>query len=278
MLTWCNGAVIAGTPENGIEGERTVNVANPAAGEIAAIPRFALDRSDPAPLYAQVAEQMESLILSGQLVPGHRLPAEIDLAADIGVSRATVRRAIQRLAARGFLLRRHGVGTQIVTHYRRRSRPLTSLHDELSRENRQPRTKVLKAGSIPADEDVARSFNMPIGGRVFSLVRLRMAADVPVALMHNTLPSAMLDLSVAELESQGLYETLRARRIAMRVAEQSITAVAADANQAALLDVVVGAPLLRMDTRTFTDEGDCIDIAHHFYRPDQYVFRMTNQQ
>lgn len=246
--------------------------------DVVQVPILALNRSNPSPLYAQMAEQIEAMIISGVLAPGRRLPAEIDLATDLGVSRATVRRAIQRLASRGFLLRRHGVGTQIVTHYRRRSRPLTSLHDELARENRMPRTKVLELASVPADDAVAQTFGVAVGTPVLSVTRLRTADAVPVAIMHNILPAQVRDITAMDLERNGLYEMLRARHLRMRVAEQSITAVSADASQAAILEVAVGAPLLQMDTTTYTDEGDCIDIGQHFYRPDQYIFKMTNHQ
>ena len=73
-----------------------------------------VDRKSPVPLYFQVAQHMEHLIESGELAPGTRLENEIDLADRLRLSRPTMRRAIQELVAKGLLVRKRGVGTQVV--------------------------------------------------------------------------------------------------------------------------------------------------------------------
>src|SRR6266487_5116041 len=75
---------------------------------------IAVDRASPVPLYYQVAQELERAIESGELVPGSRLENEIVLAQQLGLSRPTVRRAIEYLVERGMLVRRRGVGTQVV--------------------------------------------------------------------------------------------------------------------------------------------------------------------
>src|SRR5690606_17759050 len=102
----------------------------------------ALHRSSPVPLYFQVARRLEQLIESGELPVGGRLENEVELAERLGVSRSTVRRAIQDLVERGVLVRTRGIGTQIVHPKVRRPVELSSLHDDLVKAGKRPTTQV----------------------------------------------------------------------------------------------------------------------------------------
>ena len=94
---------------------------------IATHPPLRVDRSSPVPLYHQVAEQLERAIGDGTLVPGDRIANEISLADQLGLSRPTMRQAIQTLVDKGMLVRKRGVGTQVVQSPIRRTVELTSL-------------------------------------------------------------------------------------------------------------------------------------------------------
>ena len=76
--------------------------------------RISVDRHSPVPLYFQVAAQLEQAIETGALQPGYRLTNEIAMADQLGLSRPTMRRAIQELVSKGLLVRKRGVGTQVV--------------------------------------------------------------------------------------------------------------------------------------------------------------------
>src|SRR4051812_19374934 len=102
-----------------------------------------LDRSGPIPLYYQVASELEKAIQDGTLNPGARLENELALSQRLGLSRPTVRRAIQELVDKGLLVRRRGVGTQIVQGKVTRSVELTSLYEDLERAGQAPRTRLL---------------------------------------------------------------------------------------------------------------------------------------
>ena len=78
------------------------------------VPEVGLDRTSPVPLYFQVASRMQQLIESGGMPVGGRLENEVELAERLGVSRPTIRRAVQYLVERGVLVRKRGIGTQIV--------------------------------------------------------------------------------------------------------------------------------------------------------------------
>jgi DNA-binding GntR family transcriptional regulator len=238
-------------------------------------PRFTLDRSSPVPLYFQVAEQFEKAILNGTIAPGERIDNEIALAKDLGLSRPTMRQAIQVLVDKGMLVRKRGVGTQVVHGKIRRSVELTSLFDDLSAAGQKPRTEVIAVGKVPAEEDVAHELQLEVGADVWSLERLRFVGKEPLALMHNFIPIQIVDLGLVDLEKTGLYAHLRASGILMRVARQRIGARGAAPAEAALLHEKRGAPLLTMQRTAYDNAGQAVEYGRHAYRPDLYAFELT---
>lgn len=92
---------------------------------------LSVDRTSPVPLYFQLAQQLEAAVEQGRLAPGALLGNEVDLAARLGLSRPTVRQAIQSLVDKGLMVRRRGVGTQVVHSKVRRPLELSSLYDDL---------------------------------------------------------------------------------------------------------------------------------------------------
>ena len=120
-----------------------------------------LDRSSPVPLYFQVSRQIEAAIESGQLGPGDRLENEISLADRWGLSRPTMRRAIEELVDKGLLVRRRGIGTQVVHGRVKRPMDLTSLFDDLARSDQQPTTELLGRELVPAPAEVAERLGVP---------------------------------------------------------------------------------------------------------------------
>lgn len=234
-----------------------------------------LDRSGPVPLYYQMAQRLEGAIRDDVLPAGSRLENEVALATRLGLSRPTVRRAIQELVDKGLLVRRRGIGTQVVHGRVTRNVELTSLHDDLERAGQRPRTTVLSSERGSADSETAEHLGVDIGSPVLHLVRLRSADDVPLAILDNVLPAEFLDLSVDDLSHYGLYQMLRARGATIRVAKQSIGARAASGREAELLDIAKGGPVLTMSRTAFDNSGNAIELGRHIYRPDLYSFEIT---
>ncbi len=236
---------------------------------------LSLDRSSPIPLYYQLSQQLEEAIASGTLKPGDRIDAEGEIARRYGLSRPTVRQAIAELVAKGLLVRRRGVGTQVVHTQLRRPVELTSLYDDLARASHRPRTRVLSVELVPAEGKVAESLNVPEGTSVCYLNRLRLDADEPLALMRNWLPADIAELDANALEETGLYELLRRAGVHMRIANQRIGAKAASAAEGKLLGVPSRSPLLTMERVSFDDTGRAVEYASHSYRADSYSFETT---
>ena len=239
------------------------------------LPEVALDRTSPVPLYFQVATRLQQLIEDGEMPVGGRLENEVDLASRLGVSRPTMRRAIQYLVERGMLVRKRGVGTQIVHPKVRRPVELTSLYDDLAKSGQEPRTEIRLLEVRAAPDHVAEALGVPEGTEVTWFERLRHAGGEPLAVMHNAVPLDVLRLRREDLEAHGLYELLRAAGRVPRMANQVVGARAATSAEARMLGDARGAPVLTM-TRTAWDEAGCaVEYGSHLYRASRYSFELT---
>jgi DNA-binding GntR family transcriptional regulator len=233
-----------------------------------------LDRSSPVPLYYQLAQAIESAIRDGELAPGDRFENELALAKRLALSRPTTRRAIQELVDKGLLVRKRGVGTQVVQSPAHRRVELSSLFDDLTRAGQEPSTQLLEYRVGQPDEEVARELNLPGGREVVSVRRLRRADGEPLAVLMNHLPVELAP-EPGELETTGLYQSLRARGVHIRLARQRIGARTATNEEARLLDEQPGAPLLTMRRTAFDDSGRAVETGTHCYRASRYFFDTT---
>jgi DNA-binding GntR family transcriptional regulator len=234
-----------------------------------------VDRSSPVPLYFQVAQRLEHMIESGELPMGTRLENETDLADQLGLSRPTMRRAIEYLVGRGLLVRKRGIGTQVVHTKVTREVELTSLYDDLAKTGRAPSTTVVSFRTEAADEALAATLGIAAGTPVYVFERLRYADAEPLALMRNHVPGHLLRLTAADLEAQGLYNLFRANGLTMRIARQAIGARAATPAEARALGEKRGAPLLTMERSVYDEQGRPVEHGQHLYRASRYSFDLT---
>ncbi|MFC5033597.1 GntR family transcriptional regulator [Streptomyces sp. So13.3] len=234
--------------------------------------RLSVDRSSPVPLYFQLAQQLESAIETGGLAPGSLLGNEIELAGRLGLSRPTVRQAIQSLVDKGLMVRRRGVGTQVVHSQVKRPLELSSLYDDLLAAGQRPATRVLRNSVAPASAQAAAALGVPEGSEVVVVERLRLAHGEPMAHLTNHLPPDLLPLSTADLEATGLYRLMRGAGITLHSAQQTVGARAATAEEGRLLAEPEGAPLLTMQRTTYDAKGRAVEFGSHIYRASRYAF------
>ncbi|MFF9764375.1 GntR family transcriptional regulator [Streptomyces caelestis] len=251
---------------------KTGDPARAATGPALSTLDFALDRGSPVPLYHQLAQQLEAAIEQGALAPGNLLGNEVDLSVRLGLSRPTVRQAIQSLVDKGLLVRRRGVGTQVVHSKVRRPLELSSLYDDLEAAGQEPTTQVVRNETVPAPPGVAAALHLAEGGEVVLLERLRRTHGRPVALLCNYLPPGLLGLDGARLESTGLYRMMRSAGITLHSARQTVGARAATAAEAGQLDEKEGAALLTMQRTAYDDTGRPVEYGTHVYRASHYSF------
>ena len=240
---------------------------------------MSLDRSSPVPLYFQVAQSLEKAIGDGELPPGTRLDNEVQLAEMLGLSRPTMRRAMQYLVDKGVLVRRRGVGTRVVQPKVRRSLELSSLYEDLATSGQNPTTEVLSIGFEKASEIVADSLRLEHGAEVTALVRLRHATGRPIARMTNYLPHTVPGIrdgvTREALEDHGLYQILRSVGITLHAADQTIGARNATAEEARLLGEPKAAALLTMQRIAFDDHGRTVEFGTHIYAASRYSFALS---
>lgn len=237
-----------------------------------------IDRETPVPLYHQLAEQLRAAITDGRLDPGDAFENEIAMAERLGVSRPTVRRAIQELVSQGLLLRRRGVGTTVAGRQIHRRAELTSLYDDLRRAGAgDPHTDVL-VHEVVTDETAAAALGLPLDTRLLRLVRLRRDGDRPLAILQNWLPPDYSDISREELEQDGLYALLRSRGGKPVVAHQRIGARQPSSGERKHLRLAASQPVLTMTRTAFDAVGKPVEYGDHCYRAQDYTIEVMVDQ
>jgi GntR family transcriptional regulator len=228
------------------------------------------------PLYHRVYLELTKEIEGGRLQPGDRLPSERWLCDELGVSRATVRRAIEELVADG-LVEARGRGS-FVTGEALIEPPNTLMSlSELGRSRGLEATaRVLRRTTRPASIDEAETFAIAPGAELFELERLRMLDGVPISLDVNVVPlRALPGAEELDFTTESLYDALeRAGRPLVR-ADYELEARAADAREAELLGLAPDAPVLYATTVAIGASGRVLDLGRTVYRADRYRFQAT---
>lgn len=233
-----------------------------------------IDRASPVPLYHQLAEQLSAEVVQGRLQPGDAFENELDLCRRLGLSRPTVRRAIQEMVDQGLLVRRRGVGTTVANRKVHRGFELTSLYDDLRRDGRAPRTTVLEL-ETGKDARAAAALDLDEDADLLCVVRLRLVDDAPLALMRNWLPPAYADVTHEELEETGLYDVLRRRGARPVVARQSIGARMPTTAERRHLGIRGSQPVLTMARMAFDVGGNAVEFGDHVYRAEDYSLEVV---
>ncbi|WP_269937527.1 GntR family transcriptional regulator [Arthrobacter sp. HY1533] len=234
-----------------------------------------IDRASPVPLYHQVVKGIEAAITSGELEAGSKLENEIDLAASLNLSRPTMRKAMDELVRAGLLVRKRGVGTQVVSSQVRRSLELSSLFDDLVQRGGKPSTEVLTFSHLQATPAICEKLALAPGSKVYHFTRLRMVDGKPLALMENWVRDDIVKIDESTLAGEGLYALLRTGGVNFRLAKQSIGAAVATKHQAGLLEIDSASALVTMERTAVDDKGRNVETGQHVYRADQYSFEMT---
>ena len=240
-------------------------------------PTAAFGRGLKAPLYHQIYLILRQKILEGVYADGDLLPGEQELAREFAVSRITARRALDELAAEGLAERRQGRGT-----FARPPAPMPpvrgsfeGLLENLIMMGLKTRARILEFDYVPASPEVARRLSCEPGVPVQRAVRVRSVEGRPLSYLTTYVPAAIgVTYGREELEEQPLLALLERAGVAVDGAEQSISAVLADAHVAPHLETEVGAPLLSLERIVRDASGRAVEWLVALYRPDVYQFRM----
>lgn len=236
-----------------------------------ALDGVSLDPKSPVPLYHQAAQALEEAVADHRLRSASKLPNEVDLARQLGISRPTMRAAIQELVNKGLVIRRRGVGTMVARSPVTRPIALTSLYEDLKKSGRTPKTEVLAFDTVRCPPEVETFYQIDADTQVLTFDRLRLADSTPVALLHNIILTELLEIKSEDLTQNGLYEIFRRNGIIPHSATQKIGACKADANEAALLDIKLADPLLTAIRYTYDVNGRPIEYGFHRYPAESYT-------
>ena len=228
------------------------------------------------PLYHRDYREIAREIEGGALRPGDRLPSERWLCDELGVSRATVRRAIEELVSDG-LVEARGRGS-FVTGDALVEPPntLMSLSDLGRSRGLEASARVLGAGVRPATFDEAEAFGIAPGAELYELQRLRMLDGLPISIDHNRVPLRLVpEATELDFASASLYEALDRAGHPPGRADYELEARGADATEAELLGLAPGAPVLFATTVAIGEDGRVVDLGRTVYRADRYRFQAT---
>ena len=224
------------------------------------------------PLYFQIEQDLASSIANGTLAPGSQLPSEEELVRKYGVSRTTVRKAVQQLERLELIEIRRGRGTFV--RQAKLTQELTALTvfvEDMVAIGLKPSARLLGTWTVPATEEVARHLRLPIGTEVMQIKRVRMADDVAISMDETYLPLALgrkvveNDLEVYPIFSllEGKYDT------PLLEADYRIEAISADRFVADALGVPEKAPILLIERVSYSLDQSPVDFEKLFYRGDK---------
>ena len=223
-----------------------------------------------APLYPRVQDVLRAAIVARRVAPEAALPPERDLATDLGVSRITIRKAIDGLVTEGLLRRRQGAGTFVSTRVEKQFSKLTSFSEDMAARGRSARSEWLAKAAGTVNPDEALSLGLSPGTGVYRFARIRFADDIGMALEYSTIAGYGLD-SVDAVDAS-LYAALDQADNRPVRALQRLRAVLFPADKAALIGVDPGAPGLFIERRGFLADGRVIEMTQSWYRGDAYDF------
>ena len=234
----------------------------------------ALDEQSRAPLYQQLRRALRDAIEDNRLAAEEALPPERELAEEFGVSRITIRKALDALVSEGMLTRRQGAGTFVAARDESRVEKsfskLSSFSEDMISRGRKPESVWLSRASGTVTPEESLTLGLSPGTQVYRFNRIRYADGEPMALEHSTIAGFCLPSEMAVGES--LYEALDQHSARPVRALQRLRAVLFIGERAKLLGVEDGAPGLFIERRGFLKDGRPVEVTQSFYRGDAYDF------
>lgn len=227
-----------------------------------------LQAGDSAPLYLQLQRVLRDAIERGVLHADEALPPERDLAESYGISRVTVRKALDGLVDAHLLTRRQGAGTFVAARVEKNIAVISSFTEDMESRGRRPSSQWLSRSEGVVNPEEAMALGLSPGSAVYRFSRIRCADDVSMALEYTTVPAQFLP--AADAVTHSLYAALADAR-PVRVL-QRLRAILFAPDHAALLGVPQPAAGLLIERRGFSADGRTVEFTQSYYRGDSYDY------
>jgi GntR family transcriptional regulator len=231
-------------------------------------------------LATQAQRYLGSLIHNGTYQPGDQLPSQADLAAQLGISRATLREALLNLEQDGLIIRRHGVGTFVSLGCEGRLESglecLESILELAARQGLKVSINALDVREVRAEADIAEKLQVPPGTDLTRVRRVIQVGRRPVAYMVDMAPTSVLSLGDVDQGFQGsVLDLLRQKSIQLVTqAIAEITALSADAVLAGKLHVALGQAVLLIEELLFDQQGTAVEFSRNYFLPEFFRFHV----
>lgn len=217
--------------------------------------------------HVQVREYVRELLAGAP--PGHPAPSERELVHQFGVARMTVRQALDALVSEGLLERIPGRGTFVAQRRAAEVARLTSFTEDMARRGHTAGSRTVVARMEAAGPGVARALEIGEGDPIIHWQRVRTADGAPMCIEDAYLPATLVP-GLLERLPESLYADLRERGLEPTWGEDSVDAGVSAAAEARLLDLTVGAPVLRVARRAFADRTP-VSVSRSTYRADKFT-------
>jgi len=240
-----------------------------------------LNKVSPVPLYYQIAEHLKEQIVTGNLASGSRLMAERELGDQFGVSRMTVRQALNYLHNTGLIEVRQGVGTFVAQpKHTYDALHLASFSEEMSRHGGLVESTVLVQTLVQPPPRVAQVLRLADGALALKITRLRNVRQEPVLMETSFLPASLCPgLETAELAAQSLYALLETRYgLRLLRTQQTMECVLANEYEQQIFNLRAGVAMILLEGVTFSEHDLPIESFKAVYRGDRCKFRLESRR
>lgn len=233
-----------------------------------------INKNSPIPLYYQLEEHIIELIEKGELRPDDALPPEREYAEKFQISRMTVRQAYTELVNKGYLYRLQGKGTYVAE--RKIEQPLqglTSFTDDMKARGMEPGSQLIHFQINPASDIISKQLSISEGEPVYEIMRVRLADGVPMAIETTCIPANLIQGMTEEIVNQSLYAFIQEQlKLSISSGSQVIESSIASQNEAKLLHIAKGAPVMLIESISYLENGIPIEYVKSVYRADRYKF------
>ena len=237
---------------------------------------FKVNHKSKRPLYDQIERNLRDLIINGHLKPGQTMPAEWDLVELYGVSRLTIRRALDELVRQNWLEKKHGVGTFVCKPVKAAiAASKLSFTEQMKAIGMQPGNKHINHRLVAATDKIARALRIEVGEPIVEISRVRLANNMPIVLETACLSAARFP-SLADIDwskDQSIYKILNDEYgVSISAMDHTIKPALLTETEAHYLKSKAGSPTLLSETIAYTSDGTPVEYSWSFSNGEKSEF------